>query len=128
MEIAQIVGIGLIATVFILVVKEYRPELALQMSVVVGVFIFFIVLGYVRDVISVLIDLSVRADINLIFLEILLRIIGIAYIAEFGAQVCRDAGEGSTAGKIEFAAKILILVIALPIVTAVIESIINFLP
>ena len=53
---------------------------------------------------------------------------GIAYIAEFGAQVCKDAGEGSIAAKIELAAKILVVVLALPIIVAILESILRLIP
>jgi stage III sporulation protein AD len=128
MEIIQVVVIGLVATALILIVKEYRPEIALQLSIVVGILILSVVIGYISEAINVLISLAIQADINLVFLEILLRVIGIAYIAEFGSQVCRDAGEGSIAGKIEFAAKTLILVMSLPIIRAVMENIVIFLP
>jgi stage III sporulation protein AD len=128
MEIIQVVVIGLVATALILIVKEYRPEIALQLSIVVGILILSVVIGYISEAINVLISLAIQADINLVFLEILLRVIGIAYIAEFGSQVCRDAGEGSIAAKIEFAAKTLILVMSLPIIRAVMENIVIFLP
>ena len=128
MEIIQVVVIGLVATALILIVKEYRPEIALQLSIVVGILILSVVIGYISEAINVLISLAIQADTNLVFLEILLRVIGIAYIAEFGSQVCRDAGEGSIAGKIEFAAKTLILVMSLPIIRAVMENIVIFLP
>ncbi|MGI6097026.1 MAG: stage III sporulation protein AD [Dethiobacteria bacterium] len=128
MEIIQVVVIGLVATALILIVKEYRPEIALQLSIVVGILILSVVIGYISEAINVLISLAIQADINLVFLELLFRVIGIAYIAEFGSQVCRDAGEGSIAGKIEFAAKTLILVMSLPIIRAVMENIVIFLP
>ncbi|NLC37881.1 MAG: stage III sporulation protein AD, partial [Clostridia bacterium] len=51
-----------------------------------------------------------------------------AYIAEFGAQVCRDAGETAIASRVEFAAKVLIIVLAIPIVVAILETIIRLLP
>ncbi len=62
------------------------------------------------------------------FLETILKIIGIAYIAEFGAQVTRDAGQDSIASKIELAGKVLIMVMAIPIITVMIETIIQILP
>ena len=73
-------------------------------------------------------EMAVGAGINLVYLQVLLRIIGVAYLAEFGSQVCHDAGEGSLASRIELAAKILILVMAVPIVVAVMESIIKIIP
>lgn len=72
--------------------------------------------------------LATNANLNMVYVETILKIIGIAYIAEFGAQITRDAGQGSIASKIELAGKILILVMAIPILTVLIETIIELLP
>lgn len=128
MTIIQVVALGLLAAVFILILRESKPELAIFLSVAVGIIIFFSLLSYIASVMHILEELTVRADINLLYLNTLLKIIGIAYIAEFGAQVCRDAGEGTTASKIEFAGKIMILVLAIPLVVVVLETIISLLP
>ena len=128
MTIIQVVALGLLAAVFILILRESKPELAIFLSVAVGIIIFFSLLSYIASVMHILEELTVRADINLLYLNTLFKIIGIAYIAEFGAQVCRDAGEGTTASKIEFAGKIMILVLAIPLVVVVLETIISLLP
>lgn len=128
MEIVQVVGLGILATVLVIILKEYRPEMAMQVSIVAGLVIILLVIGYVVNIVQVITEISVGAGMNLIYLQALMRIIGIAYLAEFGAQVCRDAGENSIASKIDFAAKVIILVIAIPIVIAVIESIMLLVP
>ncbi|MGI6648369.1 MAG: stage III sporulation protein AD [Syntrophomonadaceae bacterium] len=125
MEILQIVGAGLVVTVLILVIKPQRPELALQVSLVFGVLVFLLILGKISGVIHVLEELSQRANINQFYLSTILKIIGVAYIAEFGAQVCRDAGEGSIAAKVELAAKVIIMVMAVPIIVAILDSLIK---
>lgn len=127
MEILQIVGAGLIVTVLILVIKPQRPELALQVSLVFGILVFLFMLGKISGVIDVLEELGQRANINKFYLTTILKIIGVAYIAEFGAQVCRDAGEGTVAAKVEFAAKIIIMVLAVPIIVAILDSLIKLL-
>jgi stage III sporulation protein AD len=124
-EILQIVGAGLVVTVLILVIKPQRPELALQVSLVFGVLVFLLILGKISGVIHVLEELSQRANINQFYLSTILKIIGVAYIAEFGAQVCRDAGEGSIAAKVELAAKVIIMVMAVPIIVAILDSLIK---
>ncbi len=128
MTIIQVVALGLLATVFILILRESKPELAIFLSIAVGIIIFLSMLSYIAGVVHILEELSIRANINLLYLNTLLKIIGIAYIAEFGAQVCRDAGEGTTASKIEFAGKIIILFLAIPLVVVVLETIISLLP
>lgn len=127
MDVLQIVALGLTATVLIVVVKSQRPDLAVLLSVAAGAIIFLLVLGKIGSIIDVIKDLSERAGISMVYLGTILKIVGIAYIAEFGSQICRDAGEGAVASKIEFAAKILIMVLAVPIVVAVLQSLLKLL-
>ena len=126
--IIKVVSIALIVTVIIIVVKQQRPELAVQLSILVGIYIFFMVLPQISQVITVFEDLSKKANINIVFMGTLLKIIGIAYIADFGSQICRDAGEAAIASKIEFAAKILVLVMAIPIMISILDTILKLLP
>ncbi len=128
MDVLQIVAIGLIATVLVVVVKSQKPELALLLSIAAGVIIFLLVLGKIGSIMDIIKDLAASAGINMVYLSTILKIIGIAYIAEFGAQICRDAGEGAIATKIEFASKILIMVLAVPIVVAVLQALLKLVP
>ena len=128
MEIAQVVGFGVFAAVIIIFIRQSRPDIAQLLSIAVGVVIVIYLLGYLNLIVTINTDLALEAEINTVFLRTLLRVIGVAYIAEFGAQVCRDAGEGSIAMKIEFAGKLIILVMAIPILIAVLEGIVNFIP
>lgn len=128
MEIVQVVGFGVTAAVIIIFIRQSRPDIAQLLSIAVGIIIIVYLLGYLRLIIDVIADLALEAEINTLFLRTLLRVVGVAYIAEFGAQVCRDAGEGSIAVKIEFAGKLIILVMAIPILVAVLEGIVNFIP
>lgn len=128
MEILQIVGIGLIGAVLAVFVKERNKEIALLISMATGLLIFLFAISKISAVVRVLEELASRANINMFYLTTVLKIIGIAYIAEFGAQVCKDAGEGSIATKIELAAKILVMVLAMPIIVAILESVLRLIP
>lgn len=128
MEIVQIVGLGLVATILALVIKEQKPMFAFLLAVASGVIIFYFLIDKIAEVIQILERLAVQADLHLVFLETILKIIGIAYIAEFGAQMTRDAGQGAIASKIEMAGKVLILVMAVPIIQIIIETVIDLLP
>lgn len=128
MDILQIVGIGFLATVLILVIREQKPMFAFLLAVFVGISIFLALVGKIDDVITVLEELAERSGIPSVYLKTMLKIIGIAYIAEFGAQIVRDAGLESIASKIEFAGKMLILVMAVPIISVIVETVLNLLP
>jgi stage III sporulation protein AD len=128
LEIIQIVGLGLIATILIIVVREQKPLFAFLLAAFTGLFIFIFLIGKIDSVIKVLEDLANRSGIPSIYLKTILKIIGIAYIAEFGAQIVRDAGQDSIASRIEFAGKVLILVMAVPIISVIVETVIGLLP
>jgi stage III sporulation protein AD len=127
-EILQLVGVGLLATVLILVVREQKPVFAFLLAVFVGAAIFLELIGKIDRVVSVLEELADRSGVPSVYLRTMLKVIGVAYIAEFGAQIVRDAGLESVAGKIEFAGKMLILVMAVPIIGVMIETVLNLLP
>ncbi len=127
MEILQIVAIGIIATLFAIILKQQKPELAIYISIAAGLFIFFLILGQLSGVIDILSKIVQKSQIDTIYLSTLLKIIGIAYITEFGANICRDAGEGAIASKIELGGKVIIMVMALPILAGLMEIILKII-
>lgn len=128
MEIVQIVGLGFVVTLLILIIRQQKPELAVQLGLTLATIIFLMVLSKIQVVLNVFQDLADKANISQMYLNTILKIIGIAYITEFGSQVCRDAGEGAVAGKIEFAGKIMIMVMAIPIIALVLDTITRLIP
>jgi len=127
MDIFRIVGIGFVAAVMALLVKQHRPELAIQISIAAAVIIFFQIAPYFLGIVQMFNDLSGRLAVDIRFFEIVLKIIGIAYITGLGAELCRDAGENAIAAKIELAGKILLLVMSMPIVHSLISLVTNLL-
>lgn len=128
MQLVQIAGIGIVATILILVLKSQRPEIAVQISIITGVIIFMLLAAKLSAVVDVLGSLAERAGIRPVYMTTILKITGIAYIAEFGAEICRDAGESSIASKIELAGKIAIVILAVPIITSLLDLVIKIMP
>ena len=128
MEIFQVVAIGLIATILSVLIRNEKPEIGMYIGLVAGIIIFLFMVPRIQSVIEILGSLTNKISIDSVYLTIVLKIVGIAYIAEFGAQICRDAGEGVMASKIEFAGKILIMVMAVPILVSLMDLIINMVP
>jgi stage III sporulation protein AD len=127
-HILQLVGIGLTATVLIAVLRPKAPQFAMLIGMVAGIILLLNVVESMESVIQTLSDLATAAKVDHSFLATVLKIIGIAYIVEFAAQVARDAQEGALAGKIELAGKVGIVILALPIITGVIETLVHLLP
>ena len=128
MEIWQIVGLALIVTVISVVLKQIRPEIAMQLTILAGASIFILIISKIKIIVDLLQTLADQANISSYYLIIVLKIVGVAYLAEFGAQICRDAGEGALATKIEVAAKVGVIVLAIPIIVAITESLVRLVP
>jgi len=128
MEIFQIVGLGLIAAVLAVLLKQHRPEIALHVSVVTGLIIIMLIMFKLASVLEALQGMAQRINVDTVYISTIFKIVGIAYIAEFGSQVCRDAGETSIASKIELAGKVIIMVLAVPILMALLDLIISIVP
>ena len=129
MTIISIVGIGIISTILAVLLRQsQKPELALLISLAAGIAIFSMILDKLKYVVEVLNSLITKANIEPAYFSVIIKIIGIAYIAEFGAQISRDAGEETIASKIELGAKVVMMVLALPILLALMDLITKILP
>ena len=117
-----------VTALLVIIVKQQRPDIAMLISLTAGSIIFILLLGNIKIIASSVENMALKANLESVYITTVLKVIGIAYIAEFGSQVCKDAGEGTIASKIELAGKILIMVLALPILTALMEAILKILP
>jgi len=128
MDIMQIVAVGIISTVLALVVKSRLPEIGIMVSIIGGILIFFMLMPYLINVLNVIQNLSTNINTNMEHIPIVFRILGIAYIAEFGTQICKDAGESAIASKIELGGKVIIMVVSAPIILSFLNLIVTMLP
>ena len=124
--ILPILGIAVIAALISVFLKDSKmPVIAVMVVLVAGAVIFIKVLPSLSGLLEEFQQLTQATGLNSYYFTLILKIIGIAYIAEFGAQLCRDSGQGSIALKIEFAAKIGILVIGMPIIAAIVAAVLD---
>lgn len=128
MEIVKIIGIAFLALIIVIILKQYKPEFAIYASILAGSVILFISLGKLSGIINLLEDISSKTTINGEFLSILIKITGIAFLTEFAVSVCKDSGETAIANKVDMGGKIIIVAISIPIVSALLETVIKILP
>lgn len=127
MELIRIGVLGITAAILILVIKTYKPEIALQISLVFGAVVMVSLAGRIKGILDLIQLYLEKADISGLYITALLKVIGMAYIAEFASESCRDAGQNAIAAKVELAGKILILVTAVPVITSVTGIILDML-
>ena len=127
MEITKIIGVGIIGTFFAITVRSYRTELGMGVSAAAGIVIFAMVIPQLGEAIRKISSLCEESGIDIEYFKVIIKIIGIAYITQFGAELAKDAGEGAVAKKIEFAGKVSVITIMLPIVENLLDVIISTL-
>lgn len=126
--IIKIVAIGLITCLATLIVKPVRSDFAIFIAIAGGLVILFFILGYVSDIFEVFKNIISATGVSSDLYKILIKIIGIGYLIEFAVSVCNDTGNSSLGDKILLGGKIVIMVMALPIVTNILQIIMGLLP
>jgi stage III sporulation protein AD len=128
MDILKIIGIGLIALIMIIIIKQHRPEFAVYISLASGVLILSLIIGKISGIITLLSNLANKSSINTDFLYLLIKITGIAFLTEFAVSICKDSGESAIASKIDIGGKVTIIAISIPIISGLLETVIKILP
>jgi stage III sporulation protein AD len=127
MDILRIGALGIIAAVLSLVIKQYRPELAMQIALALGVVVFLFLSAQLSGITSVVKSLFSKANIQPEYFMTILKATGIAFITEFSSSACKDAGEGSIAQKIEIGGKVLIVFLALPLLMSLLQMLLKLM-
>lgn len=128
MDIIKIIGIGLTSLIIIVIVKQYRPEFVLYVSLAAGILILVMIMEKNNSIISLLTTLSNKTAINNEFLVLLIKITGIAFLTEFTVSICKDTGETAIANKVDLGGKVLIISMSIPIIASLLETILKLLP
>ena len=128
MEVVKIIGIALVSVIIIIILKQYKPEFAIYISILAGILIILLVMDKLTGIINLLQSLASKASINSTFLVLLIKITGIAFLSEFAVSICKDSGEAAIASKIEVGTKIIIIAMSIPIISSLLEIILQILP
>ena len=119
---------GVISTVIILLLKDTRPEMAMLVGVASGILMLLLVFDSLFDVIDAFYHIAEKTQIDMGLFSSVLKIIGVGYLTEFSANICADAGSKSVGDKIMLGGKVVIIVLALPIINSLVEIITGILP
>ncbi|BAM47298.1 stage III sporulation protein AD [Amphibacillus xylanus] len=128
MQLIQVILIGIVTTLLITLIKSYQPTFALVLVMITSLFLFYFIIVPLGEIIDLMRSLFSRFRIDSLYLETVFQIVGIAYLTELGSQLTKDAGLNSISSKIELVGKISIIFVSIPILTAIIETIIHLLP
>ena len=128
MDIIKIIGVGLISLIIIIIVRQYKPEFTLYVSLLAGALILIFIMDKIGGIIDLLTSLANKTAINNQFLLLLIKITGIAFLTEFAVSLCKDSGENALANKVDMGGKVIIVSMSIPIISSLLETVIEILP
>lgn len=123
MEIIKIAGIAIVGVMMASLLKSLNKDISIYIILATVIVIFISVVDKIWTAFTFLEDIYDNVTYGKTFLPVILKVLATAYVADFTAQLCRDAGETAIASKVEMAGKVVIFCMALPIFTAILELI-----
>lgn len=127
MSIIKIGVLGLAAVICAITVKEQKPQFAMLISLAAGILISYNTVFRLQTISELLKSLMEYSDMKETYFAILIKIVGISYIADFCSGICKDSGYQAIAGQIEVFGKIAVLTVSMPVIMAVFQTITAFL-
>lgn len=122
-NILQFVGFAVGVSLILLLLKGFAPEYVVPIRIIAVIMICMPIYSQIKIFLDMIVDLYRKISTDDTYIFIILKIVGISYLVEFGVSIMKDAGESSLAKSLEFAGKIMILVLATPIIKALIDLI-----
>lgn len=123
MNIIAFVGAGIIGTVLSVVLKQYKPEFSMYITLITGMLMLGAAVSAVKPALDMISSYMQIADPDSVYAEILIKTLAVCYLTQMASESCSDAGESSIAAKIGLAGKIAVVLIALPLFEKLMEVI-----
>lgn len=126
MSVLQISLIGIVGVLLAIQLKNGRSEYGFLMSMAAGIFLFFCIVEKLELFLRAVEEMRSFLTIDTEYLAIMMKMIGITYIAQFSSGICKDAGYQTIAAQIEIFSKLSILAVGMPVLLALLETIQEF--
>ena len=127
MEIFKIIALGILICVVIIIVKQIKPEFAVLVFIAGSIIMLCYLFNYFTNILGVFDKIISKTGINAELFSIILKIVGIGYLIEFAANICSDSGNPAIADKIVLGGKLIILTVSMPIITNLLDIIVELL-
>lgn len=115
MDVITIVGIGIVGCVLAILLKQYKPEYGVVISLGCGVALLGLIAFGAAPVVNTVQELLAKVDLPLSYGETLVKSLGICFVTQLATDTCKDAGESAIASKVELGGKLAVLLVTLPL-------------
>lgn len=125
MSIFKIIGIGLVGGILSVAVRQYKKEYSMLVGLATLIVILICTIDTIGEVISGIKAITDKSGVDTKYFVAVMKVVGVAYVTQFGSEILRDSGENAIAVKVEMAGKLFILGLTVPIISEFLEVCIN---
>ncbi|MBQ9557456.1 MAG: hypothetical protein IJU94_02505 [Clostridia bacterium] len=115
MNIYSVAALGVIGALICVLLKQYRPELAMLAGIGVSVLILSGAVDVALDAISFFRELAEASGMTALSIRTLLKCAGVCFVTEFASETCRDAGENALASRVETFGRLAAFAVSIPL-------------
>lgn len=123
MNIITIAAVAIVAAISAVAIKKHNGEIALMLSVACGVILLMAVISFAGTILQTVNQIATASDMNIEYIKILLKVIGICIVTELAVSVCKESGQQAIAANVTLAGKILIMAASLPLYTEIFNTV-----
>lgn len=127
-EMIKIALVAIVGMTLAIMVGNMKKDISIWITIVCGIIIFFFGISKFEYIVDMFHELTGYLGINETYIKVILKMIGIAYLSEFTASICKDAGQNTIASQVDFFGKISMIVISLPVLQSLLETIGELIP
>ncbi len=121
----KIAWIAIAGMTLSVMVGSVKRDIGVWISIVTGIIILFLGIRQFERIVELFTGLTKEIGIGEIYIRIILKMMGIAYLAEFTASICRDAGQNAIAGQVDFFGRVSMILVSIPVLQSLLETIAN---
>lgn len=125
MNIISICVLALVTAVIAVMIRQKNGEIALMLSISCGVIILLSLLSQISGIISTVNSIVAMSDMNIEYIKILLKVIGVSLLTEFAVSVCKESGQQGIASNVLLSGKIMITAISLPLYSEILNTVMS---
>ena len=127
MEIMRIIGVAFITAITAVILKTTKPELSFAVTVTGIIVIFMFLVDGLKNTLNIFTAITSVTGVENGLLKILLKIVGVGYLTEFGAGILNDFGSHSIADKVVLCGKVTIVALSIPVIESLLQLVSGFL-
>ena len=127
MEILKIAAVALTGVILESVMKTVNKEITIYIILATVIILFLSIIDKLWEAFRFLEGIYDNVTYGRSFFPVIIKVLAVAYITDFTAQLCRDSGENAIGSKVELAGKVMIFYLAMPVLSAILELISSLL-